>query len=286
MFHGVRLVLIPLVVLLAGQARGAETYVVRMKPRGAGTQSATEFTSRVRLAVDKYDAQGQPAGDVLRVFSSKMAYETTILQADGGTTRMRRKYGKVASSVDGGDEHPEPVQDRTLLFVTKDGKTTVLTEKGEPLPEELAARLEQQGRQAAEVGFEELMPKKPVGVGDSWPVDAAAWVKRKDVSLSVVKATAQLVKVYRKDGRQFGVFETRTEMTLKTMTFAGRKMDMQPGSRILAKSTMDACIDGSSTECLERGTYLFTAIVRAPGPDGVDTKMDQEIEVNYTTRTK
>jgi hypothetical protein len=288
MKHGVWLAIVP-ALLLGGPVRGQQTFQLRLKPRGQGCESTLDFSSRLRLALTKYDSLGQQTADDLNVRKSRMTCTTTTLEMNGEqNVRERRVYSRAVSSINGGDEQPEPFQGKTLLFIVKDGTSRVLTESGAPLAEDLVARLERQSSQwnSMTPRYEDMLPARPVQVGESWPIDAASWVKRSDVELQVVRASSQLMQVYRKQNRLYGIIETRVEIAMKTMTVSGRKLTMQPGSRITAHTITDVCIDGTSTECVERGTYLFNGIVRAPGPDGVDTKMDQEIEVTHVQTTK
>ena len=83
-----------------------------------------------------------------------------------------------------------------------------------------------------------------------------------------------------------GVIETRAEFTLKTMRVPGQVLALSPGSKITVKSVYDGCIDGTSTECNEHGSYLFTGIIKATGPDGFETKMDQEIDLTLSYQAK
>jgi hypothetical protein len=110
-------------------------------------------------------------------------------------------------------------------------------------------------------------------------VDAALRVKRDDVEMTATRGTAQLQKVYQKEGHLFGVIETRADFILKTMHVPGQTLTLSPGSKITVKSVYDGCIDGTSTECSEYGSYLFNGIIRATGADGFETKMDQEIDL-------
>src|SRR5438093_572006 len=141
MKSGVSLIMVLAAILLGGMAVGQE-YQLRMKPRGVG-ESALEMSTRVRLNVSKWDAAGQQIADQLNVVKSRMAYTTTTLEMKGDkAVRERRHYTRAATSIDGGDEQPEPFEGKTLLFLTKDsGKHVVLTESGEPLAEPLVAQL-------------------------------------------------------------------------------------------------------------------------------------------------
>ena len=275
-------------LLLGNAVFGQETYQLRLKPRGVG-ESTLDLSTRVRISVKKWDTFGQQIGDELKVIKSRRACTITTLEMKGDkAVRERRHFTKATVNIDA-DERTEPFEGKTLLFIARDGGGhKVVTENGEALPEAIVAQLEQSASQfeGSPVTYQEMLPPHPVRVGESWNINAATWIKRDDIELRVARAHSTLTKVYRKDNRLFGVIETRVEVDLRSMTVIGRKLAMQPGSRIIMRSSMDACIDGTSTECVEQGTYLFTSIVRAPGPDGVDTKMDQEIEITHTQTTR
>src|SRR5262249_10975788 len=148
-----------------------------------------------------------------------------------------------------GDTKVDPAEGKTFLILEKDGKKEVLTEKGEPLLPQEREKMERALSQQITCGTtqDELAPPGPVRGGESWPIPgAASWLKRNDADVTLTSATGQLRKVYRKDGRLYGVIDLRAEGAVKSLTIQGRKMGLKPGSRLVLKSTLDGCIDGTS----------------------------------------
>lgn len=278
-----------LVLLLLGETVGAqEAFTLRYKPLDKGHVSNTEFQTRVRLNLAKWDETGKQLLDELKVMKLHVAFSTTTLETNGklgGTSR--RHISKSAMSIDGGDEKPDDLQGKTMILVQgRDGSQIALSEEGDPLPEDLLARLASKSPTQGMGKNDEITPKKPVKVGETWAIDAASWVKREDAEIVPKNAFASLTRVYRKEGHLYGVVEAKAEFEVKSLTVQGRKMKLQPGSRIIMKSVRDGCIDGTSWNCVERGQHLFTAVVHAPGPDGLETKMDQQIEITLTDIAK
>lgn len=273
----------------ASPAQQPQRYILRLVPPGKGAETTMDLESRFRLAAEKWDAANNSLGEHLSVRGVKMSLVSTILDMKGDeATRWRRRYTRLISTANG-EEQQDPMQGQTVLFSKKpDGKYEVVNEKGEPLPKEQVARLEAQFAQASQCMSrqETIVPNRSVRVGDTWPIDASSWGKRDDAEVTLTRATGHLVKVYKKGARLFGVIDARAEFAIKTLTVTGRKMQMEPGARIVMKSLTDACIDGSSCECVEKSEMLLLAVVKALGADGLPTKMDQEVFIRATQSTK
>jgi len=222
------------------------------------------------------------------VMKLHVAFTTNTLETTGKRGGKARRYiSKSVMSIDGGEEKPDDLQGKTMILLSgEDGSQIAVSEEGTPFASDLLAKLASKSPTQVMGKNEHIMPKKTVKVGETWPIDASSWVKRDDAEISPGNAETKLTKVYRKEDKLFGVMETRAEFEVKSLTVQGRKLKMLPGSRIVMKSVRDCCIDGSAWECVTRGNYLFNVVVRAPGPDGVDTKMDQQIEITLTDVAK
>jgi hypothetical protein len=280
--------IVVLALVFVVPVRGQQQYTIRFKTGGKGHESTTEMNTRVRINVVKWDHNGRQVMDDLRVMVTKMAYATVILEEHGAVaSRVKRRCLRAVTSVDGGPEEADELQGTTLILDTKeDGSMAAVSETGNPVPESLLKRLQSRPMSPTLTRFEDILPRKPVQVGESWPINAANWVKRDDVDLEATTAAAQLQRVYQKEGRLYGVIETRADFNLKAMRIPGQTLKLAAGSKLSVRSVRDGCIDGTATECSERGSYLFNAILQSPDPEGLQTKMDQEIDLklNYVAK--
>jgi hypothetical protein len=286
MLRGVWLALLLSVGPLSAQE--PHTYLIRLKPPGKGSETTLDLDSRFRMLTEKWDLGGKSLGEDLNVLCLNMSLNSTILEMSGNEpTRWRRQFTKVISTYNG-DQKQDPAQGQIALFIKMpDGKYQIVTENGEPISEELKAKLQAQLAQTdvCATQQETLAPKKAVQVGETWPIDAASWAQHPGAELTLTSATGRLTKVYLKGTQLHGVIEARAEFRIKSLVVNGRKFMMDPGARIIMTSTTEGCIDGSSWGNVEKCEFLLTAALRNKTPDGLDARLDQEILIRTTRRT-
>lgn len=252
-----------------------DAYVLKLNPPGKGDRTESEFTSRVRMAAKK---GGQ---EFFSVKSHQFSCSDRILEGKGKeAAQFVRHFVKARATLDG-EPVTFPFEGQTWVITSEGGATSFRTEKGEPVPEKDAEAMKQafQTLNECRTRYDELLPGKAVKVGDTWPIDAASWVKRPDAELVVTRAEGKLVKVSRQGGRLHGVLEFRVEVALKSMTVAGRKLPLQPGGKLVMKNVLEGCIDGTSPFRNEESSFTLSGVLVSAGPDGVESTMDQLIEI-------
>src|SRR5262249_15115622 len=109
------------------------------------------------------------------------AYRETVLEKAEGkkATKLRREYEK-ARVKEKGKERTLPYEGKTVLIEKKGDKYEFEIEGGKPLTGKDAEELEKEFNEhtidAAKLD-KLMLPPKPVAVGESWKIDAAAVVK-------------------------------------------------------------------------------------------------------------
>lgn len=159
--------------------------------------------------------------------SETFVYTQTILEKpdkDKPPTRLRRQYER-AEKKDGDKTTRMGFHGKTVLIEKKHGKWGFHYEDGPELALEDAVIVYRDFHHdetvAEEGGLTELqLPKKPVKVGETWPLDAVTIAKKSEKAslfpLDAAKAagTGKLLRVYQQNGRQFGVLELTMDMPI------------------------------------------------------------------------
>jgi hypothetical protein len=246
-----------LLALLAGPAGAGEekTYALKLKQLAAGDAHRVEKTEESSAEVVLADA----AGKVLQEDSEKgghaYVYRETILEKPEGeprATRLKRHYEKASLTVKG-KPVTLPLEGKTVLIEKKGARFTFRTQNGEPLSAEVARPLDLEfnKKKRDQEAFEKLfLPKRPVKVGETWEVERAVVNKGlqqdrdMEISADKTKASATLKRVYRKDGRQFGVLVLKLEVTPRAFHKGGKRLPVRPGAKLDLEITLDGCIDG------------------------------------------
>jgi hypothetical protein len=251
-----------LCVLLAAALVRAETYTIRIKNRPAkGTpvqvvDREKQVTKvKVRGADQDRDRDEETAGE--------QTYTETILQAgDKQPVKLQRVYKKATDTVDKKTKD-RPYSGRTITFVLEDGKYKATADGDKPLPKAVLVGLARQVNEEAANRQRFLLPKMPVEVGSTWKLtgkDVAAYLGDKVIDKEQSKGTGKLVKVYKKDGKQFGVLQ----FDLQTAS----QKDPKKGEQSELHLTVDTAIDGSSTDARITGKVIFTRKASVSGALG------------------
>ena len=171
--------------------------------------------------------------------------ETVLEKGDKHAKKYKRTYEKATRTRDGKAE-TRSYKGRTVVFEEKDGKYTVTPEGDKPLGKEDLEELTRKANDADTARDEILLPGKAVKIGDSWKIEGKDLVKTlgKNGNLDAEHSSAEgkLVKVYKKDGHQFGVIE----MTMKLAPAAAPGVKYEKTPVIEMKLTLDTAIDGST----------------------------------------
>jgi hypothetical protein len=94
--------------------------------------------------------------------------------------------------------------------------------------------------------LQQILPKTPVKIGEEWAIDFAAITAlggkpQTNYDKEKSKFGGKLVKVYQKDGHQWGVIELRSKLVIDTVATNGSPIKGEVNSKI----TYDLVIDGS-----------------------------------------
>lgn len=131
-------------------------------------------------------------------------------------------------------------------------------------------------------GFEELfLPKNAVAVGETWKLEiddvAKPFAKAMEFDASKSTAGGKLIKAYKKDNKQFGIFETELHLAITKILSGPIPMQLSRGSVTKIIVQFDGCIDGS----INTGTTKMSMEMQMAGtlknPNGVEVKMQAKI---------
>lgn len=146
--------------------------------------------------------------------------------------------------------NPGPTQGRTLVLEFQNNRWNAAVKSGPPLPKAVleAVALDLQTRL-----LPVLLPRKPVNIGDRWPINEALLLDRFAALGAVAPASgaALLARVQPQDGRQQGRLEFSLTLTVRDT----RTPQMQQPCTLAISGTLDAALDGSST-----ATTLITSV--------------------------
>jgi hypothetical protein len=254
------------VVFLAAASLAAdETYTIKFKDGAKGDVRTVKEESTEQATVKAVDAAGNALLDKAEKKVTTAAYKETILEQPEGAkqpTRVKREYEKAQVKAD--DKAVDlPYSGKTVLIEKKGDKYVFQIEGGDELTGKDAEPLNKEFNKKAveEEDLKLLLPAKPVKVGDTWKLDAAALTKfiasDDAMTLDTTKAggTGKLVKVYQQDGKQFGVITLTLDLSIKELKLGPAKQAVKAGSKMTMQIDLDACIDGS----VATGTMKATA---------------------------
>jgi hypothetical protein len=215
--------------------------------------------------VDKTDSKNtivDKADKVLKELEDRKSvgnfvYRETVLEKPAGATKatkVKRQYLKAEETVNG-KAATMSYQGKTVLIEKKGEKYEFRIEGGAELTGAEATKFNNEfnkkGGPTSEDLFALLGEGKSVMVGETWKVDLKALEKmfggESPIHLDPSsKATATLVKAYRKGSSQFGVLKVDLVLVLKSFTEKGKEFPVEPGSKITALIEVDTAIDGSA----------------------------------------
>ncbi len=129
-----------------------------------------------------------------------------------------------------------------------------------------------------------VLPKNAVAVGESWTPDIAAvakdFTKAANMDIDAAKSTSsgKLLKAYKKDSKQFGVFEIELNLALTKIAAGPTPIELNPGSMAKVTFKFDGCIDGS----VKTGTMEMNLDMQMVGalktPEGIEVKIDAKMK--------
>ncbi len=215
----------------------------------AGKNVVVKDKDKESVTVKLTDAAGKVVQRQTTTETFENVYTETVLEkGDRQPKKFKRVYDK-ATADDGKKTSNRSYHGRGVRFELKDGKYQLAVE-GLPALEapDAQALLEQVNDPTAETEMDRIIvPKKAVKPGDAWSIDgkelAAALAKTAELDPDKTKAGAKLLRVYQKDGAQFGVLEVELKMAVKKV----KDVKFETPAVFELKGTIDGAIDGSST---------------------------------------
>jgi hypothetical protein len=250
----------------------AATLALALAATGAWAQTYT-------LKVREFPAPGK---SIQASNSSKT--NTSVKVSQGAMVVMEEKKTEIEESeyaekvLAGGDERPEKYtrtyakalkgdpanvvkqfqQGKTILFERKGDKYLATVDGVMPKDPEGIKALQDLAKLASDSKdpFGKVMlPREAVAVGGTWTVPGkqvlANLPEFKDTDPDTIKTQGKLVKVYKKDGQQWGTLEFTIDLPLKNL---GPGLVLSKAIPLQFKGTMDAVIDGSSTAATITGS--------------------------------
>jgi hypothetical protein len=232
---------VALVVLLAGQAP-AQTYTLKIKSSpDKGESIVVQHLDKSTTEVKVTTEDGKVLDESKNEQSREEAYTETVLEkGKKHPTKYKRAYTK-AREKEGKKELKRSYAGRTVVFTGKNGKFTVAVEGKPDLAKKDLKELTSEANKPRDDDVENLLPSKPVKVGETWKISGKALARTfPDVAAGKSKGMGKLVKVYRKGKQQWGVLEF-------TLTFAYKEQEKVtfegPGRFTM---TLETAIDGST----------------------------------------
>lgn len=277
-------------LVAAAPVRVDDAYEIKIKKSGKGaiTQQQKENHEESHVKIEGPD--GKALTDKNDSKTTIEEYKETLLEKVKGkrATKIRREYTRAVIK-SGEEEKPLAYDGKTLLIEKKDGKYHFTIEGGEELKGKDAETLSRSFNkpvgddgEGSEVE-KAILPKKPVAVNGTWKIDAEDLSKAltKDtnqpfpVDKSKASGQGKLLRAYKKNGRQYGVFDINVTLPLKGDFPLGKdqKAPIQPGSKMTLHAKVDGCIDGTSSDTVSETTMNIDLVALISTPGGQELKM-------------
>jgi hypothetical protein len=269
-------------------APAPDGYTIKLKKSGKDS-----VTTHKKQDIEKSDFKLEdPDGKILKQDKKSQVvteeYKETIVEKEKGKrpTKLRREYTKAAVTIND-KETTLPYDGKTVVIEKKDGKYHFTIEGGAELSGKDAEYLNRSfNKKDADDSDEDslekaFLPNKPIEVNGTWKVDTKEVLKslQKTSPLPVDKDKAtgegKLLRAYKKDRRQFGVFEIKVNLPLKGEFPLGNNLSapIQDGSKMTFTVKGDACIDGTSSDSQGNMNMDINMVATFKGPDGKEYKM-------------
>jgi hypothetical protein len=288
MFRAVLFVTAAIGLLAAAPALAEDTYTLKLYEAKKGDKSEHEKTEKTVTTIT-FKGAGMEKTDEIPTAKKEVFTEEILEKAAGDKkpTKLSRTYTVAEKTVKGGITK-ESYSGKTVL-VEKKGEKYELSVGGKALNESDAPDLYKKFNKKDGPQNQDLLPTEPVKVGAGWKVaaDKAEKVFKSfdddKLKIDPKKSTIEgkLLKAYKKDGAQFGVFELTLTLVVTEIDLNGQGVKTSADSKIVMKGTIDTCIDG--TVASEEGKMEMTANIVAEIPTvgtltlGVKTTTEEKV---------
>jgi hypothetical protein len=286
-----------LAMALSPLAAPAQEYPIKLAKPGPGEAFQVKVENNTDVDFKLLDAGGNAVMDKKEVKGHLFIFREVGLErgpAGGDLVKLKRTYKKAQRTVDG-DRRTLPFQGETVLINKKEGASTFQIEDGEVVEGEDAKELaEEFNKGGAGKLLEVFLPKKAVKVNEAWAFDTAMLAKdfMKDgkIEIDAAKSTGagKLLRVYQKNGRQFGVIELTVTLPVTALINDGNKTPTKQG-KLVIKVESDRAIDGSLDESLLKVSFDgdIRGEINANGMDfGLEIMIRGRVEEQRTPVTK
>lgn len=213
--------------------------------------------------------------------ASRYAYKEEVLEKaeeEQHPTKVKRTYSKARLTKDG-KESTLPYEGKEVL-IEKKGDNYVFSLDGKDLEGEDAEELDNEwNKERSDLKNEDLLPKKPVKLNETWKIDAGLLIKDLEKTDQLEgdaknsKASGKLVKVYKKGEQLFGVMEIEFVLAVKSFKSEGMEYTTKDESKIEIHMVIDTAIDGTDSEATVKRTSKGELILDVPGSD-ISMKID------------
>lgn len=212
---------------------------------------------------------------------SRYVYQEEVLEKpkdEQHPTKVKRTYSKARLTKDG-NQSTLPYEGEEVL-IEKKGDKYVFSMNGRDLEGEDAEELDNEwNKERSDLKNEDLLPKKPVKLNETWKIDAGILIKDLEKTDQLEgdaknsKASGKLVKVYKKGEQLFGVMEIEFVLAVKSFKSEGTDYTTKDESKITIHMEIDTAIDGTDSEATVKRTSKGELILDVPGSD-ISMKID------------
>lgn len=224
-----------------GDPNASYTLKLRTKQTGEKYDATETITSTTTSKI----AGKNPKTESVVVRQS-YAFKESVLESAAGfplPTKLTRSYKTAERSDRTGKMKPFSFAGKSVLIERRDGKYIFIDVGGGLIPSEDLADLNEEFNKAKVSNPDAMMPREPVKLKQVWTinpevVNTIASSFPFPIDPKKIVATGQLVRVYTRDGKQWGVIELKLEIPVQSA-------DGVTGNIIVAM-TLDTIIDGSA----------------------------------------
>jgi len=241
-----------------------KTYELKLKKDAQGDRVTVKSLEKSDIHV-LIDLMGQEIKNDEKETEKKEFTEEILVRPAGAkrSTKLSRTY-TVAEKTKG-DTTTKQVYAGKTVIIEKKGEKYKFTIDGEEIAEDDAEELEKEFNKKEEfpIENEDFLPGKPVKINEMWSCDTMKIVKSFEadapfvLDVKATKVSGKLLKVYMKDGKQYGTIELSLLLAVKELKLDGNPSKMKEGSKISGTITLDTCIDGTSHNGSEKSTLKF-----------------------------
>jgi hypothetical protein len=226
-----------------------EAVTIKIKKSGPGevndTTKSEKVTNKITISAGGKDQVREEN------VSSKMAYQDEVIERPADAkraTKLKRTY-KTAELVKDNTAVELGLADKTVM-IEKKGDKYEFTIDGKAVSGPAAELLTREFGKEKHLTEDEMFPKGPVKVGESWKIDGAKVAKELGETGMVIDAdkttaTGKLLRAYDKGGSKYGVLEITMEVAVTALKGGAQEITVKPGSKLTITLNADACIDGT-----------------------------------------